>query len=60
MTTSNCDHLAAGRKGPKSDWDYYQPNAIGHNYFFLAPRRRPRPATVFLAPLRVREFVRVR
>ena len=29
-------------------------------YFFLAPRRRPRPATVFLMPLRMRAFVRVR
>src|SRR5512138_1203201 len=28
--------------------------------YFFAPRRRPRPATVFLVPLRVREFVRVR
>ena len=26
--------------------------------YFLPPRRRPRPATVFLVPLRVREFVR--
>ena len=30
-----------------------------HDYF-LVPRRRPRPATVFFGPLRVREFVRVR
>jgi hypothetical protein len=29
-------------------------------YFFLAPRRRPRPATVFLGPLHVRALVRVR
>jgi len=29
-------------------------------YFFFMPRRRPRPATVFLGPLRVRELVRVR
>ena len=29
-------------------------------YFLVAPRRRPRPATVFLGPLRVRAFVRVR
>ena len=28
--------------------------------YFLPPRRRPRPATVFLGPLRVRELVRVR
>ena len=28
--------------------------------YFLPPLRRPRPATVFLVPLRVREFVRVR
>ncbi len=30
------------------------------DYFFFAPRRRPRPATVFFGPLRVRAFVRVR
>ena len=29
-------------------------------YFFFAPRRRPRPATVRLMPLRVRALVRVR
>ena len=29
-------------------------------YFFFAPRLRPRPATVFFGPLRVRAFVRVR
>jgi len=29
-------------------------------YFFFAPRRRPRPATVFLMPLRVRALVRDR
>jgi len=33
------------------------PNPEG---YFFEPRRRPRPATVFLGPLRVREFVRVR
>src|SRR5687767_13541653 len=36
---------------------------LSHNSstsYFFAPRRRPRPATVFLVPLRVREFVRVR
>ena len=32
----------------------------GNDYFFVAPRRRPRPATVFFGPLRVRELVRVR
>jgi len=37
----------AGQVGPK-------------NYFFLAPRRRPRPATVFLGPRRVRALVLVR
>jgi hypothetical protein len=31
-----------------------------NHYFFLAPRRRPRPATVRLGPLRVRALVRVR
>jgi hypothetical protein len=29
-------------------------------YFFFMPRRRPRPATVFFGPLRVRALVRVR
>src|SRR4030042_6047401 len=29
-------------------------------YFFFAPRLRPRPATVFFGPLRVRALVRVR
>ncbi len=30
------------------------------NYFFFAPLRRPRPATVFLGPFLVRALVRVR
>jgi hypothetical protein len=37
---------------PSDRTDYY--------YFFLAPRRRPRPATVFFGPLRVRALVFVR
>ncbi len=36
-----------------------KPGFSNHDYFFFAPRRRPRPGTVFLIPLRVRAFVRV-
>lgn len=46
--------VAAGRKVPSKCRD------MKWVYFLAAPRRRPRPATVFFGPLQVREFVRVR
>ena len=46
--------LPLGRKGTPS-----QACCSVHYYFLVAPRRRPRPATVRLGPLRVRALVRV-
>ena len=45
---------AAGKEGSQPDF-----RSVA-DYFLVAPRRRPRPATVFLGPLRVRALVRVR
>ena len=61
-----CHDCLCNLHGPSPEWTLPPRRSGGllecgpAAYLFLAPRRRPRPATVFLGPLRVREFVRVR
>lgn len=52
--SQQCSRLPLGRKGTPP-----QACCSVHYYFLVAPRRRPRPATVRLGPLRVRALVRV-